>query len=1181
VPTSQRFVYWRHLKLSQHSTTSSMNSNRALALLVGGVFLPAASLFGGLDVKQAATGATPRKALLPVEIPAPIDVSADGQLMLLACPEGQGFELVNTGTGERNIVCRTPNTGYFATFSPDKKYVCFKDFQAGEGRFLQIPALYDIALKRAFPLAAPAAAAGNPVVSSRGQVAYTLGERLILLNADLSPSRETDLGVVANVLAFSPDGRRLAFSDPDEAISWLDVDTGKRGGPPAGSLRGFQPRFSPDGRGLLARRSNGDITGWRAGRSRNFGPAHGAAWLDNENVALVQKDVENFAVTQTRIEKRRFSGGAVSCLLTRKADAAVALNASIIALNAPDGVSLADARTGMARKVTLAAPPAVIAVPKVEPAPATEALTPKGVTTNGTTVKLTPVPYVNQVYDTDPDFPGGGSCCNATATIMAIQYFNRLPPHPITCTQGGTHTSYYGFYITGKYSYNGKVFDTASSAAWGTDLEGYYGGFGMFLKDDPGTSLGRSQQLELWITRHGLTSDTDDSATFAKAKTEINSNYPIVVLNSLTTAGHYITCIGYISGQYSLIFNDPYGNKNVSYPGKAGAGAIYDWPGYDNGYQNLNSVGRYIYARGTATVNTNWGSYWDLNAATTGAGAAPGGTWNSTSTNWSSSVNGTVATGPWAEQNAIFAAGTDATGAYTVSVNNTQVVANLLVQEGTVTFTGGRLYFLGTGSYFSNYVASGATAIFNTPFGGTASPDKWGPGTAVYNGASTSGGFFSHNEGTLALGNNSALGTVRLDVGDTAGTKVVTLKSADATAHTLANYLSWKAATCNFGAGGDLTFSGPININTNTVAARILCVSNVTTFSGVITNACGITKIGPGTLVLSGASANTYGSATANGYTTVSAGTLKLSKTAGVAAVAKGSLIVNTGGTLLLGAANQIGDALPMTLGGGAFQTAGFSDTFGTLKLTANSVIDLGAGVSVLTFAASSGVAWTAGTTLTISNWNGSIYGGGTERVLFGSSSSGLSAAQVGQLRFVNPPGFPAGSYVAAILSAGEVVPYTAAPSVTGEPQDKAAAAGSTFTLTSTVTGTPAPALQWRLNGSPLSGATSATLSLSNVDPSQSGAYSLMATNIAGSVTSRSAQVTVTVSAPPTLCGTACSTNGQFQFNVAGVAGCQYSILSSTDLVNWTPLQTNSSPFTFTDATAGVPSRFYRAQYLP
>ena len=68
----------------------------------------------------------------------------------------------------------------------------------------------------------------------------------------------------------------------------------------------------------------------------------------------------------------------------------------------------------------------------------------------------------------------------------------------------------------------------------------------------------------------------------------------------------------------------------------------------------------------------------------------------------------------------------------------------------------------------------------------------------------------------------------------------------------------------------------------------------------------------------------------------------------------------------------------------------------------------------------------------------------------------------------------------------------------------------------------------------------------------------------------------------PTLCEAACSSDGQFQFSLAGVPGCSYAIQVSTDLSHWTVLQITNSPFTFTDTnTSSFPRRFYRAQYLP
>jgi hypothetical protein len=59
----------------------------------------------------------------------------------------------------------------------------------------------------------------------------------------------------------------------------------------------------------------------------------------------------------------------------------------------------------------------------------------------------------------------------------------------------------------------------------------------------------------------------------------------------LTSAGHLILAVGWVSNQRTLIFNDPYGNKNTpGYPSYDGKYARYDWPGYNHGYQNLNQV---------------------------------------------------------------------------------------------------------------------------------------------------------------------------------------------------------------------------------------------------------------------------------------------------------------------------------------------------------------------------------------------------------------------------------------------------------------------------------------------------------------------------------------------------------------------------------------------------------------
>lgn len=57
-------------------------------------------------------------------------------------------------------------------------------------------------------------------------------------------------------------------------------------------------------------------------------------------------------------------------------------------------------------------------------------------------------------------------------------------------------------------------------------------------------------------------------------------------------------------------------------------------------------------------------------------------------------------------------------------------------------------------------------------------------------------------------------------------------------------------------------------------------------------------------------------------------------------------------------------------------------------------------------------------------------------------------------------------------------------------------------------------------------------------------------------------------------------TNANMQFRVGGIAGSTYVLQTSTNLVNWTPLQTNDAPFSCTINIGSDPHRFYRAVFL-
>ncbi|MSU49913.1 MAG: hypothetical protein EXS37_12650 [Opitutus sp.] len=83
-------------------------------------------------------------------------------------------------------------------------------------------------------------------------------------------------------------------------------------------------------------------------------------------------------------------------------------------------------------------------------------------------------------------------------------------------------------------------------------------------------------------------------------------------------------------------------------------------------------------------------------------------------------------------------------------------------------------------------------------------------------------------------------------------------------------------------------------------------------------------------------------------------------------------------------------------------------------------------------------------------------------------------------------------------------------PTITTQPASQSVNAGANVTLTVVAAGSPAPTYQWRKNGTLIDRATSATLALSNVQPADTGAYTVVVSNLAGIVTSSAANLTVT-----------------------------------------------------------------------
>jgi hypothetical protein len=172
---------------------------------------------------------------------------------------------------------------------------------------------------------------------------------------------------------------------------------------------------------------------------------------------------------------------------------------------------------------------------------------------------------------------------------------------------------------------------------------------------------------------------------------------------------------------------------------------------------------------------------------------------------------------------------------------------------------------------------------------------------------------------------------------------------------------------------------------------------------------------------------------------------------------------------------------------------------------------------------------------------------------------------------------------IQAIYSAGswgKCLPIP--PAITSQPTNKTVLIGGIATFNVTAVSTLPMVYQWMFNKIFLAGATNAALTLPGVATNQAGAYAVIIANQTGYVTSSNAILSVYPSAVSLLNGASITAGNQLQFTVVGVPGFSYAVQTSTNLINWAWLITNTAPFNFDDTNnPGVQQRFYRTVYLP
>jgi fibronectin-binding autotransporter adhesin len=282
-------------------------------------------------------------------------------------------------------------------------------------------------------------------------------------------------------------------------------------------------------------------------------------------------------------------------------------------------------------------------------------------------------------------------------------------------------------------------------------------------------------------------------------------------------------------------------------------------------------------------------------------------------------------------------------------------------------YKGNKLYFDGgTLQATDNFTLAANNGITIGAGGGTIEVDSGKTLTVqeyINDGSATGISFFKTGAGTLFFDKSGSM--------DFSGT---TLKIVDGTISTW-NPVGNLSSTVELGSTSGTATTGTYrfqktdgavttgaNFVVNSGGGKIDVGANALTVSGNLTGSGAFAKVGAGTLELTG-SGNTH-----SGVTTVEAGTLKLNRASGGAALSGSSIAVNNGGTLLLGASNQIGNDTALNLAGGTFSLAGNTDTVGRLTVSANSIFDFGtAGGSATSFTFSDFGTY-SGSVLTINN---------------------------------------------------------------------------------------------------------------------------------------------------------------------------------------------------------------------
>ncbi len=478
--------------------------------------------------------------------------------------------------GKTSALTSSPGSGRYYSVSPDGKSIGFKYINSDGS---QTPALIDPSTKKITFLWDASKEAGQVSFADNGTSAFTIGSKLIVKNNE--ETKQFELGSYSNLAPISPDAKYAAYNDNSDQLYIINLKSGVKQKLTDDKRGYFMPQWSPDGTKLLYSGLNAklfiyDLTN---GKTYQLGEGYSPAWSnDSHKIVFSRKQIDKMVLKNSDIYLCDYEGKNLLHLTNTpgifECDPAFTSDGGII-YSYIGSTKITEAKLSSINFKLTNSVDRNISLPQVKTISLKSA-------ESVNDVDALDIPYINQRADV-PDYFNGNWACGPTSAMMVLAYYKILPVWTIKCYYNGSHYSSYGRYISDTYRFRRSTYSNSYHDPDGRLAQGAYGYM---------WSNGHSPHSTMvaYFINHGLEASLKDSPPYSKALSEVSAGRPFTVCVDLTSAGHIVVAHDIADQSHTFIFNDPYGDKNKGYWNYYGKNVKYDWPGYNNGYQNLSIV---------------------------------------------------------------------------------------------------------------------------------------------------------------------------------------------------------------------------------------------------------------------------------------------------------------------------------------------------------------------------------------------------------------------------------------------------------------------------------------------------------------------------------------------------------------------------------------------------------------